>query len=477
MDGVLCDELLQEIFTRLPPSTTNTTATATSSSISLVSKRWLNLYRSSKTSLSLRLNISTISIPSLSSFLSHYPYLSTLSLLLLSTGNHTLTTADQLLFVASSSFPNLKTLKVSPLPVSASALFSLSKTCNQITSLTVSLSRNDLHFNWVCLFSSLKALSLYICDFSATLAPGLCLNIETDDDDIELGLESLCLNGIGLDDCGVGSLWSRCRNVKNLKLTSCESLGDGGSFSSFINCLQGLEELELRTCRTIVDGVMLKLTDNAINLRSLLVYDGGNRDSILHFINNCPCDLQKLDLRLPLDLDNEHLIAIGLNFPNLTTFRLQSSCLVTGDGLKSLGIAMNSGLRELALINCDVVERESGLLATLGQYFKHLRTLDLSYNEMLVDKEFISMIVSCNCLTELKIRGCKRLSNMAAISIFKSCKNLELIDIMYCSGIEVDAVETLVLNSRQLRQLKVEDSKISDYARKWASRKWIEVVT
>ncbi|KAM7278996.1 hypothetical protein ACFE04_006130 [Oxalis oulophora] len=256
---------------------------------------------------------------------------------------------------------------------------------------------------------------------------------------LELGLESVCLNGIGLDDCGVGSLWRRCRNVKKLKLTNCESLGDGGS--SFINCLQGLEELELRTCRTIVDAVMLKLTDNAINLRSLLVYDGGNRDSILHFINNCPCDLQKLDL----------------------------SCLVTGDGLKSLGIAMNSGLRESALINCDVVERESGLLATLGQYFKHLRTLDLSYNEMLVDKEFISMIVSCNCLTELKIRGCKRLTNMAAISIFKSCKNLELIDIMYCSGIEVDAVETLVLNSRQLRQLKVEDSKISDNARKWAS--------
>jgi hypothetical protein len=49
MDHMLCDELLEEIFQRLPPSPTS------SLSVCLVSKRWLHLYRTSKTSLSLRL--------------------------------------------------------------------------------------------------------------------------------------------------------------------------------------------------------------------------------------------------------------------------------------------------------------------------------------------------------------------------------------------------------------------------------------
>ncbi|CAL5408019.1 hypothetical protein CsSME_00029451 [Camellia sinensis var. sinensis] len=84
------------------------------------------------------------------------------------------------------------------------------------------------------------------------------------------------------------------------------------------------------------------------------------------------------------------------NFRGLSSLRLQSCCLVTGEGLKTIGIAMSAGLEELGLINCDVVNIEPGLLTTLGQNLRHLRKLDLSYNEMLVDKELASMLASCN---------------------------------------------------------------------------------
>lgn len=231
--------------------------------------------------------------------------------------------------------------------------------------------------------------------------------------------------------------------------------------------------MELRSCRTIVNEILSKLAENCTSLSSLVVYDGCSREGLLHFITQSRCNLQKLDLRLPLDLENSHLFAVAENFRSLSSLRLQSCCLVTGEGLKTIGVAMSDDLEELALINCDVVEREPGLLTTLGQSLRNLRKLDLSYNEMLVDKEFISMLVSCNCLRELNMRGCKGLTNASLVSMFKSCKQLERVDIMNCQGIEAEAVELFVLNCTGLRQINVEESKLSDVSRLRASKKLV----
>lgn len=294
------------------------------------------------------------------------------------------------------------------------------------------------------------------------------------DFDAELELESLGLSGIQNGDCGLDFLWRSCKKLKKLQLRSCECIGDDeSSLSSFVNCLNGLQEVELRACRAIVDEVLSNLAQSSASLKSLLVYDGGSRDGLLQFITQSQCNLQKLDLRLPLDLDNDHLFALADNFRGLSCLQLQSCCFVTGEGIKAICIAMKHDLEELALINCDVVEREPGLLTTLGQNLRRLRTLNLSYNEMLVDKEFTSMIVSCSSLRELKLRGCKRLTNLSMVSMVKHCRHLESVDIMLCSGIEAEAVEFLVLNSLQLREVQVEESKLSDVARKRAASRLI----
>uniref|UniRef100_A0A2C9UGE6 F-box/LRR-repeat protein 15-like leucin rich repeat domain-containing protein n=1 Tax=Manihot esculenta TaxID=3983 RepID=A0A2C9UGE6_MANES len=453
MDNMLCDELLQEIFSKLASKSSPLPPSSTALSVSLVSKRWLRLYRTSKTSLSLRLTPENSTIQSLPSLLSHYPFLSSLSLLFSSEPTSTtptsITTAfnDNLLFIVSNFCSKLKHLRFLAGPVSISSLFSLSNTCALLTSLTIFLSR-PLFLNWVANFSNLKELSVYVSD-SDGIGNEFYLNRESDlyvnqEIDGELGLESLYLSGIKRDDSGFGWLWRSCKKLKKLQLKSCEGIGDGGSFFSFIRCLKDLQELELRTCRSIANGVLLRLAVYCDSLNSLLVYDGGSREA---------------------------------NFRCLSTLRLQSCCLVTGEGLKALGIARSSELNELALINCDVVGRESGLLATLGQHLKQLRKLDLSHNESLLDKEFISMLVSCNNLIELRLRGCKRLTSLSILSMFKSCKRLQNVDIVHCCGIEAEAVESFVLNSPQLRQIQVEENKISDVARKWASHKFIEIAS
>ncbi|KAG6720040.1 hypothetical protein I3842_03G038300 [Carya illinoinensis] len=473
MDNMLCDELLEEIFQRLPPSPSY------SLSVSLVSKRWLYLYRNSTTSLSLRLTPHNSTIPSFSSLLSHYPSLLSLSLLSSEPAATAAAFSDLLLLVVTTFCSKLHNLRFLAGPVSLSSLNSLSSTCIHLTSLCINLSRPIL-FTWVMKFPALKELSVFVCSGEGLLREIEFAweygSLENEDFDAELGLENLCLSGIRADDWGFSWLWRSCKRLKKLQLRNCGGVGDGSSFPSFVRCLQGLEEVELRTCRSIVDGVLLKLAENCNSLSSLLVYDGGSTEGLLRFISRCRCNLQKLDLRLPLDLNNEHLSAVALNFRGLLSIRLQSCCLVTGEGLKALGIAMSSGLEELALINCDVVEREQGLLATLGQNLRQLRKLDLSFNEMLLDKEFISMLASCNDILDLRLRGCKGLTNAAMVSMFKSCKRLKNVDIMHCCGIEAEAVELFVLNSPQLRRMQVEESKLSDVARTWASTNFIEVI-
>ncbi|KAK4392955.1 hypothetical protein Sango_1766300 [Sesamum angolense] len=371
MDALLCDELLQEIFHRIPPPS--------SAVVSLVSKRWRRLLRSSTTSLSLHFPppYDPTTIASFSAFLTHHPFLSSLSIA--GPGGE-----DPLLLAVASSCPNLRHLRFSCSPVSPFSLYTLSTSCIHLSSISVTISRPP-SFHW-------------------------------------------------LGDHGLSFLWRNCKNVKKLQLKSCESIGDYSSFSS--------------------------------------------REGLLQFINQSRCSLRRLDLRLPLDLDNSHLIALSenLNFSGLVSLRLQSCCLVDGEGLKALGRAVADSLEELALINCDVVEREPGLLTTLGQSLKKLRRLDLSYNDMLLDKELVSMLVSCNCLAELKLRGCGRLTNATLGSMIRSRNQLQHIDIKHCCGIEVDGVEFFVLNAPRLRRVEVEQSKLSGVARRWASNKFMEVV-
>ncbi|KAL5057257.1 hypothetical protein RYX36_028861 [Vicia faba] len=368
---------------------------------------------------------------------------------------------------------DLVSLNFLPAPVPLSSIVTLSNSCTRLTSLSITLS-TPIFLNWVLCFPCLKQLSI-VFSYDDHHDDACCSEEVNALFDKELSLETICFEGIRRDDLGIGWLWKRCKNLRNLKLLRCQ--GIGSSYSSFVHCLQGIQQIELKTCRTVVDGILLEIAQHCSSLESLLVHDGGSRQALLHFFSSCTSNyLHKLDFRLPMDLQNNHFFVMAINFRGLSCLRLQSCCLVTGEGLKALGMALSNGLEELALINCHVVEREKGLLATLGQHFRQLRKLDLSHNEMLFDKDFISMLVSCIHLIDLKVRGCKGLTTLAIVSMLRSCKRLQNVDIMHCLGIQSDAIELFVKNCSSLKRLEVEGCKLSDAAQIWASDKFIEIV-
>ncbi|KAH7850771.1 hypothetical protein Vadar_002739 [Vaccinium darrowii] len=405
MDRILCDELLEEVLRRIPlrPSV--------SADVSLVSKRWLRLYRSSISCLHLRLSPDNCAPTSLSSFLSHFPRLVLLFATIVG-GDDVSNFPDQILLSIASSCPKLRALRLKSEPVSLFPLISLSTSCPHLTSLHIAQAR-PFSFHWLVFLHSLQMLTIVF-----TPVPGEVDQVDALQRNFNaaLKLETLVLDGIQRCDFGFASLWRSCKNLKTLRLYRCDGIGDDTSASSFVDCFNGLQEVELKWCGSIVNDILMRLVENCTSLNTLLIY---------------------------------HV------------------------GLKTMALAMSSKLEELSLINCKV---EPGLLVTLGQRFRNLRELDLSFNEMLVDEEFISMLASCNCLRGLNVRGCEGLANASVVSMFKSCKQLESVDILNCPGIGAEAVELLVLNCPQLRLIWVEESKLSDVSRSWSSKNFVLVL-
>lgn len=488
MDAVLCDELIEEILQRVPSSS--------SPSVSLVSKRWLFLVRFSTTSLSLRIpiqipdntsNISTSNTSSLllSNILSHYPFLSSLTIISSSLEENlttTLPSSDSLLFaiVNSPCSNHLSDLRFLPnSPVSPAALLAAASSLSRLTALHIT-SILPLDFRWLVHLPLLKSFSL-VNTYSKPLNRNLNLhpNPEIDESDplITLPIENISLSGIRAKDHGLGWLWRRSMRLRWLQLRACDGTGDGPTSAAFSNCLTGLVGLELRTCRVIADRVLLLAADRCHNLTSLLLYDGGSRDALHLFINRRGFALRTLDLRLPLDLHNDHLQAMAGEEYGLAALRLQSCCLVTGDGLRSLARApAGSAIEELALVNCDVVEREPGLLTFMVQSMRHLKRVNLSHNETLSDKEVGAMLASCQNLVEIRLRGCCALTDASLGSLIKHCsKTLEIVDITRCAGIGGNVIERLVGDINQLKEVVVEENKVSEEAKAMAAQKGIKI--
>ncbi|CAN6464272.1 unnamed protein product [Victoria cruziana] len=450
MDSLLCDELLQQILQRLPSSSDVNSA-------SLVCKRWLSLRRSCTTSLSLRLPLPANS-SSLSSLLSHYPSLSTLTLIS-DTPNSDHLLANSALFSVSSACRNLTHLRFLVGPVTASALQSLSSSCKSLSFLKI-VAYRSLDFRWLAGLSVLRELSVRFLDSPEDgSSSGSSFGCPSD---TGLELVSVCLTGIGSGNMGIDWIWRNCRKITKLQLCSCGGIGNSLSDSSFLSVLSGIREIELITCRSITRNLLFLVAEHCRSLHSLVLYDGGDKESLLQVIKRCR-SLRKIDLRLPLDFDDDGLMAIARNCRELRSLCLRSCGLVGGGSLRSLARDLTSGvLEELVLVNCDVLERDPGLLPLLGQNFKGLKKLDLSYNESLLDRDVVSILESCRNLTEVRLGGCKGLTDSTIRSLVNNCHSLQILDIEHCHKITTDGVG-LLLQIPTLKQIVVDRRKIPPY--------------
>ncbi|KAG5534853.1 hypothetical protein RHGRI_022844 [Rhododendron griersonianum] len=226
------------------------------------------------------------------------------------------------------------------------------------------------------------------------------------------------------------------------------------SFLSHFPCLSSLS-ITIDGCDRVSsfpDQILLSVASSCPKLTHLCLQPKPvSHFPLLSLSTSCP-HLTSLDIALTRPFRSHWLRFFhslkNLNvsfFPVPNGFEpVDAACEGNFDGLKTMMLAMSNDLEELALVYCNL---GPGLLTTLGQKFRNLRKLDLSFNRgVLADEEFISMLALCNFLTELKVRRCE------------------------------ESVELFVLNCPRLRQIHVEESKLSDVSRSWASNKLVELV-
>ncbi|KAE9466455.1 hypothetical protein C3L33_01645, partial [Rhododendron williamsianum] len=250
-------------------------------------------------------------------------------------------------------------------------------------------------------------------------------------------------------------------NLRKLDLSYNVKLADE-EFISMLASLNCLRELNVRGCEGLTNASMVSMFKSfkQLDIADLVHCDGIEAEAVELFVLNC--------LRL------RHICVEESKFSDVSR---------SWASKKIIERCCFEIVSEKITLFLRYGDSERGCLSIMpsfemgcGQSFTNLRNLDLSYNVKLADEEFILMLELFDCLRELKVRGSRGLTNASVVSMFKSCKQLESVDIMNCPRIEAKAVELFVLNCLRLRQIHVEESKLSDVSRLWASKKFIEVI-
>eukprot|EP00249_Psilotum_nudum_P016755 c25973_g1_i1 orf=445-1950(+) len=457
-DSLLCEELLAEVIRRVEDGVDQ-------KSVSLVCKRWLMIQRRAKK----RLGLCVPSDSSLSDFLSSIHDLlcqhsQIVSLVLIAREVHiNAEMLDVVLDAISSSCKFLRVLQFSVGPITGVGLRRLAIGCPGLVSLDLTFMQvRNLHI--LLEFKSLRELYLRG-------------SVDGDRDDLEdepfqlLRIEKLALEGVTGASYGLGWLWRSCPGLVKLELFNCEGIVDTDS-SSFVQCLPSLKELHLRRCRSIAGRILILVAEYCAGLTVLTFHDGGATEGLHHVIRRCQ-KLEVLDLRLPLDLRNEDLVAIAQNCFSLKSLRLHSCWLPTGSGMRWLAAHIKSDVEELVLVRCRAVAHDSGTLYAIGQRLKCLKSLDLSDNDHLSDNELVAMLASCQNLLQLKLCRCHRLTDKAMYFISQRSSMLESIEVTNCYEITSLGICSLLSGCPSLRKVGVEKSKITNATKRLAITKGV----
>lgn len=473
LNSVLCDELVAEIFCRVcdPPD---------SESISLVCKRWHRVQRIAKCKLGLYMPSDTACVTTFSaaipSLLAQHPYITCLSIKTKLQVSSELLVAHVVTAIAASC-KCLTQLHFTAGLLSVGDLEEIARGCPLVCSLQLLQPMEARCLPALQGFTQLQELTL-----RGHREDTMCLNEGESyaNDTMTMNakgtlkiMKVTLINMRSCTSCDLRWLWCSCDNIQRLELSNCDMVGDSDTMSSLAQAMASLKEVKLLRCRGIAGQVMKLAAKHTPGLKSLIVHDGADTEGLQQVLQNCR-GLEQLDLRLPLDLSKEDLMTIGQLGKRLRSLRLHSCWMATGMDMQSLAHNINPELEELVLVRCRAIFQDPGTLSSMGQSLSNLKSIDLSENEYLADKELAGMLAAnCEGVHHLYLRKCSRLTDKVLDFIGRRCTHLESIDIRNCDGFSTKAVNSLLLNCGQLRMLAIEPSKLPTEARRLAFSKHI----
>jgi F-box and leucine-rich repeat protein GRR1 len=146
------------------------------------------------------------------------------------------------------------------------------------------------------------------------------------------------------------------------------------------------------------------------------------------------------------------VLAFAENCPNILEIDLHQCRHIGNAPITSL-MANGQSLRELRLVNCDLIDDSAFLSLPASKTYEHLRILDLTSCSRLTDRAVEKIIDVAPRLRNLVLAKCRNITDAAVYAISRLGKNLHYVHLGHCGHITDEAVKRLVQFCNRIRYI------------------------
>ncbi|KAM7187678.1 SCF E3 ubiquitin ligase complex F-box protein grrA [Naviculisporaceae sp. PSN 640] len=243
-----------------------------------------------------------------------------------------------------------------------------------------------------------------------------------------------------------------CSRVERLTLTNCKGLTDSGLIALVQNN-KNLLALDISMDEQISEASINAIADNCRRLQGLNVSHCVNisNESMIKLAQNCKY-IKRLKLNHCEQINNDAVIAFAENCPNILEIDLQQCINVTNESVTRL-LTKGQALRELRLVNCELIDDGAFLSLPPGRTFEHLRILDLTFCSRLTDRAVEKIVDAAPRLRNLVLAKCRNITDAAVYAITRLGKNLHYLHLGHCIHLTDDAVKRVAESCNRLRYI------------------------
>ena len=210
----------------------------------------------------------------------------------------------------------------------------------------------------------------------------------------------------------------------------------------------------------LTDDEVLKWIRSCSNLIRINLTMAQITDKTIVALANSPsaATLATLNLSDCINISDVSLQALAENCPNLVSINLKHTS-ITDHGVRLL-VQKCPHLYRVRIFGCAVTDTG---LKEVAKYAKRLSWLDLGQCTEIGDEGLIPLAQGCPGLQWLDISrkreendaALQRITDLGIIAIVKNCRDLELLDVSYCSGITDQSLIVVGTVAKNLKSLSL----------------------
>ena len=216
-----------------------------------------------------------------------------------------------------------------------------------------------------------------------------------------------------------------------------------------------------------IDNVMLWFGSRKVSIPSKLSINWSDSITIdgITGISTSNCNnLTTLNLRGCKNINDDCIILITSNSPNLKNLDISYCSGVTNRGIEEMARNLNLQLLSLSIEVFDTGglgssdnERTDEAIIELAKYCHNIESLDISSNWNITDRGISELVHNCSKIKKFNIGGCSRITSTAVVEIAHHLTDLQCFKIVGCKLIDNQGMIAIAECCQHLKALELGD--------------------